>query len=112
MAVPLIHLSPGVFTDPYTYDPKRFIENPSLKRYVMTFSLGSRQCLGMQLAYTELYLLLSEIWRRFGGEEEDKGPEGWWQLWETDRSDADMARDKFVPYPKKKSKGIRIVVRK
>ena len=112
MAAPLIHLNPDIFANPYTYDPQRFIENPSLKRHLMTFSLGSRQCLGMQLAYTELYLLLSEIWRRFGGEEGDKGPEGWWQLWETDRSDADMASDRFVPYPKADSKGIRIVVRK
>lgn len=111
MAAPLVHLNPDIFADPLSFRPERFIENPQLKRYLMTFSQGSRQCLGMQLAYTEIYLLLSEIWRRFGSKE-DHGEDGWWELWETDRSDTDMASDRFVPYPRADSKGIRIKVRK
>lgn len=51
----------------------------------------------------------SEIWRRFGSKE-DHGEDGWWELFETDRSDTDMASDRFVPYPKADSKGIRIKV--
>ncbi|KAF6241485.1 hypothetical protein HO173_000195 [Letharia columbiana] len=111
MAAPLIHHNPDVFADPMQFRPERFIENPQLKRYLITFSQGSRQCLGMQLAYTELFLLLSEIWRRFGSKE-DHGEDGWWELFETDRSDTDMASDRFVPYPRADSKGIRIKVRK
>ena len=109
MAAPLVHLNPDIFADPMTFRPERFIENPQLKRYLMTFSQGSRQCLGMQLAYTELFLMHSEIWRRFGSKE-DHGEDGWWELFETDRSDTDMASDRFVPYPKADSKGIRIKV--
>ncbi len=111
MAAPLVHLNPDVFADPMDFRPERFIENPQLKRYLMTFSQGSRQCLGMQLAYTELFLMHSEIWRRFGTKE-NHGEDGYWELFETDRSDTDMASDRFVPYPKADSKGIRIKVRK
>ena len=109
MAAPLVHLNPDVFADPMEFRPERWIETPSLKRYLMTFSQGSRQCLGMQLAYTELFLMHSEIWRRFGTKE-DHGEDGWWELFETDRSDTDMAQDRFVPYPRADSKGMRIKV--
>ena len=109
MSAPLIHLNPDIFVNPMEFRPERFIENPLLKRNLMTFSMGSRQCLGMNLAYGEIFLILSQIWRRFGSKE-DHGEDGWWELFETDRSDADMASDRFVPYPKEDSKGIRIKV--
>ncbi|KAM0802677.1 oxoglutarate/iron-dependent oxygenase [Usnea florida] len=109
MSAPLIHLNPDIFDNPMEFRPERFIENPLLKRNLMTFSMGSRQCLGMNLAYGEIFLILSQIWRRFGSKE-DHGEDGWWELFETDRSDADMASDRFVPYPKADSKGIRIKV--
>ena len=111
MAAPLVHLNPDIFSNPMEFRPERFIESPQLKRYLMTFSQGSRQCLGMQLAYTELFLVHSELWRRFGSKE-DHGEDGWWELFETDRSDTDMVSDRFLPYPKVDSKGMRIKVRK
>lgn len=111
MATPLVHFNPDVFHDPYAFKPERFITDPQLKRYLMSFSQGSRQCLGMQLAYAELYLVNSAIWRRFGGPE-DKGEHGWWELYETDRTDVEMVSDRFVPTPKHGSKGVRIVIRK
>ncbi|CAD6568404.1 MAG: hypothetical protein ASARMPRED_001705 [Alectoria sarmentosa] len=111
MATPLVHLNPDVFADPMDFRPERFIENPQLKQYVFTFSRGSRQCLGMHLAYTEPFLVHSEIWRRFGSKE-DHGEDGWLELFETDRSDIDMVADRFVPSPRADSKGIRIKVRK
>lgn len=107
----LIHMNPDVFVDPMEFRPERFIENPHLKRNLMTFSQGSRQCLGIQLSYTEIFLMFSEIWRRFGSEE-DHGEDGWWELFETDRSDCDMVSNRFMAYPKADSKGIRIKVRK
>jgi cytochrome P450 len=61
MSTPLIHLNPQIFPDPLSFQPERFLEKPRLKRYLMSFSQGSRQCLGMQLAYAELYLVLSGV---------------------------------------------------
>lgn len=109
MAAPLIHLNPDIFADPMEFRPERFLENPQLKRYIMTFSQGSRQCLGMQLATAELFLVHSEIWRRFGSKN-DHGEDGWLELFETNSSDVDMAADRFLPYPKADSRGIRIKV--
>ena len=111
MYAPLVHHSPDIFDNPMEFRPERFLENPLLKRNIMTFSHGSRQCLGIQLSYTEIFLMLSEIWRRFGSKE-DHGEDGWWELFETDRSDCDMVSDKFTPFPRDDSKGIRIKVRK
>ncbi|KAA8566069.1 hypothetical protein MFRU_039g00150 [Monilinia fructicola] len=111
MATPLVHLNPKVFHNPLVFDPERFIEDPRLKRNLMTFSHGSRQCLGIQLAYAELYLMLGSLWRKFGCKE-DKGDEGWLELYKTDKTDVEMAADRFVPYPKKGSEGIRIIIRK
>ena len=110
IAAPLIHLSPSIFSDPLEFRPERFIENPSLKRYLITFSQGSRQCLGMQLATVELLLAHAEIWRRFGSKD-DHGEDGWWELYETDRSDVDFVRDRFLPYPKKGSRPVQIKVK-
>ena len=96
MSTPWIHLNPKIFPDPLSFQPERFLEKPHLKRYIMSFSQGSRQCLGMQLAYAELYLVLSGVWRRFGGPSStDTGtiPEGYggrMELFETDRRDVEM----------------------
>lgn len=110
MTAPLIHLKPKKkFHNPLVCNLDRFIEDPSRKRNLMSFSHGSRQYLGIQLAYAELYLMLASLWRRFGCRE-DKGDEGWLELYQTDKTDVEMVADRFVPYPKKESKGIRIVV--
>lgn len=118
MSTPWIHLNPNIFPDPFSFQPERFLENPRLKRYLMSFSQGSRQCLGMQLAYAELYLVLSGVWRRFGGPAgTDTGPipeeyGGRTELFDTDKRDVEMEYDLFVPYGKKDSQGIRILIKK
>lgn len=55
----LMHLNPNIFPSPKTFQPERWLENPRLSKYLVSFSKGSRQCLGMNLAYAELYLCLS-----------------------------------------------------
>ena len=112
MTTPLIHLNSNIFPSPLTYDPERFIADPRLKRYIMSFSQGSRQCLGMQLAYAELYMVLSGVWRRFGGPE-TRGDQvsGRMELFETDKRDVEMEYDLFVPYGRRDSKGIRILIK-
>ena len=119
MATPLVHLNPALFRDPLTFSPERFLNDPGLKRHLMPFSHGSRQCLGMQLAWSEMYLVVSGIWRRFGGPSDaaceksglQEQLDGFFELYGTDASDVEMVADKFVPYPKKESQGVRIRVR-
>ena len=51
------------------------------------------------LASAELYLTISNVFRRFNLE-----------LFETTRDDVTIVCDAFVGYPKKDSKGVRVVV--
>ena len=65
----------------------------------------------MNLAYAEHYLVLSGLWRRFGGPEtngEDRN--GWMQLYETVRRDVRMDYDLFVTYKKNDSQGTRLII--
>ena len=110
MATPLIHFNPAVFPDPYAFDPDRFIRNPSQKQSVMSFSYGSRQCLGIQLAYAEIYLVTATLWRRYGAGDA-QGAAGRLALHDdSGLKDVEMVRDAFIPYPYRQSKGVRIKI--
>ncbi|KAB2099215.1 hypothetical protein AG0111_0g12460 [Alternaria gaisen] len=61
----LLHMDPTIYPDPFAFRPERWIENPKLTRYLFAFGRGSRNCLGMNLATSELYLGLALIWRKF-----------------------------------------------
>lgn len=46
----MMHNSPTHFPDPKTFDPERWLQPDSarLRKYIVAFSKGSRQCLGMK----------------------------------------------------------------
>ena len=112
MTPKLIQTLPQYFCDPDTFRPERWIEHPRLDRYLLTFSRGSRICLGMNLAYQELYFVLASIFRRYDVYDEtaeEQGPT--LQLYDTVRErDIDMAADLGAPFPKVGSQGLRIKV--
>lgn len=56
-------------------------------------------CLGMQLAYADIYLMLATLMRRFDLE-----------LFETTRDDVDFRYDWMVPHARLDSKGVRVLV--
>ncbi|KAF5859907.1 hypothetical protein ETB97_002221 [Aspergillus alliaceus] len=64
-----VHTDPSVFPDPETFNPERWIEASSngerLTRFLVPFTKGPRICLGMNLAYSELYLMFAALVRRF-----------------------------------------------
>ena len=107
----VVHFDEKIFPNPEDFVPERFLNDPALKKSIIPFSLGSRQCLGMNLAYAELYLSLAVIFRRFGSRDVP-GANGNLVLYDTDESDVKFAQDKFVPYPKKGSKGVRVKIEK
>lgn len=110
----LIHHDLTIFPDSRAFRPERWLENPRLDRYLVSFSKGSRQCLGINLAYAEMYLCLSGIFRRFGSGGAQgfrlESDEGVLQLWETVLTDVEIDADGFGPLTKDGSKGIRIKV--
>lgn len=65
----MLHRDPEVFPDPMTFDPERWLASPEQYRRLdynmVPFGRGSRQCVGMPLAYCELYVTIGTLFRRF-----------------------------------------------
>ncbi len=112
----MYHLDESLFPDPWTFDPGRWLENPELNKYIWSFSRGPRQCVGLSLAYAELYLCLAAFYRRYGTPGDDcpvgeRGKRCNLLLFETDEKDVRFHHDLFVPFPERKSSnGVRVLV--
>ncbi|MCJ1318280.1 hypothetical protein MMC15_003608 [Xylographa vitiligo] len=50
----IMHHDKSIFPDSKSFVPERRIENPRLDRYMLSFSKGSRQCIGINLAHAEM----------------------------------------------------------
>ena len=65
----LMHRDPAVFPDPMRFDPERWMVSTEhshhLDHHMVPFGRGQRQCVGMPLAYSELYVTLGSLFRRF-----------------------------------------------
>lgn len=107
-----IHHDESIFPNSYSFIPERWLDNPKLERYLVSFSKGSRQCLGINLAYAEMFMCLAAVFRRFGTEEvKMDDDQACLELFETaDEDDVRVSRDFFTPFPKASSKGIRVRV--
>ncbi|KAJ2996575.1 hypothetical protein NUW58_g937 [Xylaria curta] len=96
---------PWAFPSPYEFRPERWEDDSRapdgkpLTKYMIAFGRGTRSCIGMQLAYAELYIGLASFFRRFECE-----------LFETERDAVDCYGDRFVPRPKPGTKGVRVKV--
>lgn len=113
MTSTLLHHDESLFPDNKAFMPERWIKDPSLDKYLVSFSKGSRQCLGINLAYAEMYIALAGIFRRWGSAAyRDEGDEGVLELYETEIGDVEIARDGFVPLARDGSMGVRVKVRK
>ncbi|KAK7515740.1 putative cytochrome P450 [Phyllosticta citriasiana] len=104
----IIHHDKGVWgEDADEFVPERWLNEDGQKRrdldaYLLSFSKGTRMCLGLQLGYSELYLALPTVLRRF---------EGRLELFETDITDIEVQADIIVPRPRLDSKGVRVLVK-
>ncbi|TAQ87580.1 hypothetical protein B7494_g4085 [Chlorociboria aeruginascens] len=122
----LIHHNETIFPQSKRFWPERWLDaegqlNRGLDKYMVSFTTGSRVCLGKDLAHAELYLGLGAIWRRWGSrvldaegfEGTDVGvrmqdDEGVFELYETSLRDVEIESDSFLPIPQPGSKGIRV----
>ncbi|KAJ7780769.1 cytochrome P450 [Mycena maculata] len=69
MSVIFMHLNPDIFPEPERFDPDRWLRASSerlsdMNNNLWPFSRGSRMCLGITLAWCELYLIFAHIFRR------------------------------------------------
>jgi len=116
----LLHHNESIFPNSKEFWPERWLENPRLDKYLVSFSKGSRHCLGINLAYAEMRLCLAGIFRRFGSSElRESGPVdkdltkndlGVLSLFETTIRDVEIVADGFIPLRAQGSKGIRIQI--
>ena len=122
-----LHHDESIFPDSKEYKPERWLDadgklNLKMDKYLMSFTRGSRQCLGMPLSYAEMYLGFSKIWNVYGskggvtetGEKYDgvrlDGDIGVWELYKTGRKDVDLYADSFLPLVKPGGVGIRVKI--
>ncbi|EED24576.1 cytochrome P450, putative [Talaromyces stipitatus ATCC 10500] len=64
MSAYLMHMDGDIYKDPSKFMPERWLDSkPLLDRNYVPFSRGSRKCLGINLAYAELYLVLAVLFR-------------------------------------------------
>ncbi|EED13939.1 cytochrome P450, putative [Talaromyces stipitatus ATCC 10500] len=100
----------GLF--PRVHRPERWLHNATLHRYLVSFGKGSRQCLGMNLAMSEMHLTLSSLLRWFGSGDVRRAHDlGQLELFETDESDIKMIGEVLVPVVKQDTKGVQIVIK-
>ncbi|KAL1892346.1 hypothetical protein Sste5346_007084 [Sporothrix stenoceras] len=113
MTAPLLNRSPKLYTDPNTFDPDRFLEDPNLARRSMTFSRGARQCIGINLAYQELQTFTAGLFRKYAPYDpslrKQKGPT--LELYETTIADIELHADYVTAHAYPGSKGLRVRIR-
>jgi cytochrome P450 len=112
MTSTLVHQDPAIFPSPHSFMPERWIENPRLDKYMLSFSKGTRQCIGINLAYAELYMMLAAVFRSYGSSEVIMDDDlGYLILYETTLEDVEIQADGMVPLTKIGTKGIRVQVK-
>ncbi|KAG7094555.1 hypothetical protein E1B28_005383 [Marasmius oreades] len=62
----IVHSNPSLFPDPEDFIPERWLGDDSrkLEQYLVAFSKGPRTCLGINLAWCEMYLILANVFRK------------------------------------------------
>ncbi|RYC59096.1 hypothetical protein CHU98_g7103 [Xylaria longipes] len=93
MSIPHMHRNPENFPDPMRFDPERWLgdieERRRLEKVWVPFSRGTRGCLGVNLAWAELYIMLSQCVLRMDLE-----------LYQTTLEHMEFCSDMFVAEPK------------
>jgi cytochrome P450 len=104
MSTTLFHGNENVFPDPGVFKPERWlvseVERQRLQKHLISFSRGTRACIGINLAWAELYLVMAIIFRRFEFDIAGVSRE----------RDIDVDRDLVLPVNKKESKGVIVKV--
>ncbi|KAI4592711.1 hypothetical protein KJ359_010470 [Pestalotiopsis sp. 9143b] len=100
MSVCHLHMDSDVYPEPYKFIPERWIGDvdPRVNRNFVPFVKGSRNCLGFNLAWSELYIVLAILFR----------PGGHKMSLDCDESDIVPIHDSDVGVPKPDSRGLRV----
>ncbi|KAL3464472.1 cytochrome P450 [Aspergillus heterothallicus] len=98
-----ILMHPEIFPNPEEFDPERWsraaAKGNRLDKYLVNFSKGTRMCVGLNLAYAELFLVIATMVRRFDME-----------LYESPKANIELVRDFGTPWPDKGGLSVRALV--
>ncbi|KAI0154668.1 cytochrome P450 [Xylariaceae sp. FL1272] len=110
-----IHHDESIFQDSKAFRPERWLgpDGKRREKYLVSFSRGSRNCLGMNLSYSELALFSANMWRTWTSKEVEPigGEAGTLELYQTTVRDVEIEGDYYIPVAQKGSKGIQLIVR-
>jgi cytochrome P450 len=109
MTPALLHRNAKVFPEPDLFNPDRWLnlkskpdaEKKPLTQYLFAFGRGSRGCLGVFLAYQELYIILGNLFREVKR----------LQLYESEKAEVETDQDLFIGFTDPQRKGLRVTVR-
>ena len=101
-----MHHNEHVFPDSFSYRPERWLGNPkgpsgekNLYRYMTAFGKGTRICVGMYLAYAEIFIAIATLFRSFE-----------FTLSKTDKSAVECFRAGLGPRTRPGTLGVRVIV--
>ncbi|KAI1373460.1 cytochrome P450 [Hypoxylon crocopeplum] len=61
-----LHHDESIYPDSHAFKPERWLNaTPDMERFLASFSNGTRQCIAINLAYAELYMILGNVVRRW-----------------------------------------------
>ncbi|KAF2733668.1 cytochrome P450 [Polyplosphaeria fusca] len=104
MTLSSLMMDPQSFPEPAQFQPERWLENnPAYKKNMerfVPFHRGHRNCIGINLAWCQMYITLAKLVRRFDFELFDVVKE----------RDIDHHRDCFLGEPRDDTKGVRVKV--
>ncbi|KAI0849536.1 trichodiene oxygenase [Daldinia vernicosa] len=89
-----VHNDPEIYPNPDSFDPGRWIkaaeENFPLHKYLVNFTKGTRQCIGIPLVSAEIHITIARLVSTFDMD-----------LYKTTMESVEIHHDRFVAYPKK-----------
>ena len=111
MTAPIVNRHPSWHQDPDCFQPDRYITTSKTKKH-FSFSKGTRQCLGMNLAYQELQTFTAGIFRVYSLYDPDIKAQGpTLELVETSVEDISLWSDYVSVGLRPGSHGVRVRVR-
>ncbi|CAE7014930.1 hypothetical protein P3342_004024 [Pyrenophora teres f. teres] len=107
MSIPEVSHDESIFPSSHEFIPERWLDDPKtddgipLERFMVSFGRGTRACMGINLAYVEMYLTLAMMFRRYR-----------FELHETTVEDVRVGHDFFIPVTRLDSKGVRVFMQR
>jgi cytochrome P450 len=108
-----LHHNETLYPDSHAFSPERWLADPEtgsppagpdgkrlLTQYMGSFSRGTRSCVGINLAWAELYFLMAELFRKVDME-----------IYESSARDVQIVKDSWVMAAYEGNQGVRVLIK-